>query len=261
MKKLSTMLMVFLMIFTLVGCGGASDKNDDNDEQKVIQNEEIKSEETEKEYNETVDVQGVDLPIDEYPFLDSLVLPDDGVVSSIDDEWYKEDGIIDIYVKPIIKAEQVNAYKQKLASAGYKEAEVSGLTSPDFKLELLIGDMWVESEGYLIITVYDTNSDGGNALTSLANLEIEGIEIPEEVAKYVGTLDSIYEEDENTIRASLRNADDDAFERLFSYYALSGTLDEEQSTRTEKIYIYEWGYVCATHFGVDEEIAIEIKKE
>ena len=270
MKKLIALLLAFVMVLSLAACGGKDEEkapsSDDNTSSSSVQQEqeeeapEADAEPVSDEPAEPVEEpmpEGVDLPIDTYPFLEGLVLPDDAVVTEVDDQWYAEDGVIDMIVKPM-DADKVAAYLEKLASAGYTEAEVSGLVSPDYKFELLVGDMWIDM-GYINLTIYDTESDGGNSLTGVADLDIPDVaDIPEEVAKYVGTMDYAYAENANLVRIGLRNADDDAFERLIGYYALSGTLDEANSTNSEKIYNFSWGSVRATHFGVDEEITIEI---
>ena len=266
MKKLLSLLLTLALIFSLAACGGGGDEktpsSDDmtpGSSQQQPQNTPAPAED-EGEPDNTPDVSipdGVEIPVDKYPFLESLVLPDDAVVTEVDDSWYAEDGIIDMIVKPM-DADKVAAYLEKLETAGYTEAEVSGLVSPDYRFEMSVGDMWIDM-GYINLTIYDTNSDGGNSLTGLADLDIPDVaDIPEEAAKYVGTMDYAYSEGPNLVKVGLRNADDDAFERLIGYYALSGTLDDENSTSSEKIYLFDWGSVRATHFGFDEEIALEI---
>lgn len=263
MKKLFALFLAMMMVFSLTACGGGDDEktpSSDNPPVSSQQQEQNTPAPGTNEPDNSGDVSipdGVEIPVDKYPFLESLVLPDDAAVTEVDDSYYVEDGIIDMIVKPM-DADKVTAYLEKLEAAGYTEAEVSGLVSPDYKLELLVGDMWIDM-GYINLTVYDTNSDGGNSLTGLADLDIPDVaNIPEEAAKYVGTMDYAYAESANLVRIGLKNADDDAFERLIGYYALGGTLDEEKSTSSEKVYVFSWGSVRATHFGVDEEIAIEI---
>ncbi|MBQ3077078.1 MAG: hypothetical protein IJC43_04400 [Clostridia bacterium] len=264
MKKCFALLLALVMALSLAACGGGGEETPPGSEEDPPvggqQQEQNTPDPGEDEPDDTPEVSvpdGVEIPVDKYPFLESLVLPDDAVVTEVDDSWYEEDGIIDMIVKPM-DADKVAAYLEKLETAGYTEAEVSGLVSPDYRFEMSVGDMWIDM-GYINLTIYDTNSDGGNSLTGLADLEIaDGPELPEEVAKYVGTFDYAYSEGSNLVKVGLRNADDDAFERLIGYYALSGTLDEENSTSSEKIYLFDWGSVRATHFGVDEEIALEI---
>ena len=262
MKKLFALLLAMVMVLSLAACGGGGDdktpSSGDNPPASGQQQEQNTPDPVKPDNNGDVSIpDSVEIPIDKYPFLESLVLPDDAVVTEVDDSWYAEDGIIDMIVKPM-DADKVTAYLEKLEAAGYTEAEVSGLVSPDYKLELLVGDMWIDM-GYINLTIYDTNSDGGNSLTGLADLDIPDVaDIPEEAAKYVGTMDYAYAENANLVRIGLKNADDNAFERLIGYYALGGTLDEENSTSSEKVYVFSWGSVRATHFGVDEEIAIEI---
>ena len=272
MKKLLALLLALVMVLSLAACGGGDEKtpsNDDKTSGSIGQQEQNSPDPVEDEPEETDPVetdpivqdapQSLDIPVDQYPFLSSLVLPDDGAVTSIDDTWYMEDGIIEMVVKPMT-FDKVAAYREKLANAGYTEHEVSGLVSPDFKLELLIGDMWVDSMRYITLTIYDPNCDGGNSLTGLADLELaDGIELPAEVAKYVGTFDYAYQDGPNTVKVGLRNVEDTDLERLTGYYALNGgVLDEALSTDSEMVYGFSWGSVRASYSGADEELTLEI---
>ena len=272
MKKLFTLLLALVMVLSLAACGGGDEKtpsNDDKTSGSIGQQEQNSPDPVEDEPEETDPVetdpivqdapQSLDIPVDQYPFLSSLVLPDDGAVTSIDDTWYMEDGIIEMVVKPMT-FDKVAAYREKLANAGYTEHEVSGLVSPDFKLELLIGDMWVDSMRYITLTIYDPNCDGGNSLTGLADLELaDGIELPAEVAKYVGTFDYAYEDGPNTVKVGLRNVEDTDLERLTGYYALNGgVLDEALSADSEMVYGFSWGSVRVSYSGADEELTLEI---
>lgn len=272
MKKLLALLLALVMALSLAACGGGDEKtpsNDDKTSGSIGQQEQNTPDPVEDEPEETDPVetdpivqdapQSLDIPVDQYPFLSSLVLPDDGAVTSIDDTWYMEDGIIEMVVKPMT-FDKVAAYREKLANAGYTEHEVSGLVSPDFKLELLIGDMWVDSMRYITLTIYDPNCDGGNSLTGLADLELaDGIELPAEVAKYVGTFDYAYEDGPNTVKVGLRNVEDTDLERLTGYYALNGgVLDETLSTDSEQVYTFSWGSVRVSYSDADEELTLEI---
>ena len=272
MKKLFALLLALVMVLSLAACGGGDEKtpsNDDKTSGSIGQQEQNTPDPVEDEPEETDPVetdpivqdapQSLEIPVDQYPFLSSLVLPDDGAVTSIDDTWYMEDGIIEMVVKPMT-FDKVAAYREKLANAGYTEHEVSGLVSPDFKLELLIGDMWVDSMRYITLTIYDPNCDGGNSLTGLADLELaDGIELPAEVAKYVGTFDYAYQDGPNTVKVGLRNVEDTDLERLTGYYALNGgVLDEALSTDSEQIYTFSWGSVRVSYSNADEELTLEI---
>ena len=272
MKKLFALLLALVMVLSLAACGGGDEKtpsNDDKTSGSIGQQEQNSPDPVEDEPEETDPVetdpivqdapQSLDIPVDQYPFLSSLVLPDDGAVTSIDDTWYMEDGIIEMVVKPMT-FDKVAAYREKLANAGYTEHEVSGLVSPDFKLELLIGDMWVDSMRYITLTIYDPNCDGGNSLTGLADLELaDGIELPAEVAKYVGTFDYAYQDGPNTVKVGLRNVEDTDLERMTGYYALNGgVLDETLSTDSEQVYTFSWGSVRVSYSDADEELTLEI---
>lgn len=272
MKKLFALLLALVMVLSLAACGGGDEKtpsNDDKTSGSIGQQEQNSPDPVEDEPEETDPVetdpivqdapQSLEIPMDQYPFLASLVLPDDGAVTSIDDTWYMEDGIIEMVVKPMT-FDKVAAYREKLANAGYTEHEVSGLVSPDFKLELLIGDMWVDSMRYITLTIYDPNCDGGSSLTGLADLELaDGIELPAEVAKYVGTFDYAYEDGPNTVKVGLRIVEDTDLERLTGYYALNGgVLDEALSTDSEQVYTFSWGSVRVSYSDADEELTLEI---
>ena len=269
MKKLFALLLALMMALSLVACGGGDEKTPSNDDKTPGSSGQQEQntpdpDEGEDESVETAPLvqdtpQSLDIPVDQYPFLSSLVLPDDGAVTSIDDTWYMEDGIIEMVVKPMT-FDKVAAYREKLANAGYTEHEVSGLVSPDFKLELLIGDMWVDSMRYITLTIYDPNCDGGNSLTGLADLELaDGIELPAEVAKYVGTFDYAYQDGPNTVKVGLRNVEDTDLERLTGYYALNGgVLDEALSTDSEQVYTFAWGSVRVSYSSANEEATLEI---
>ena len=267
MKKLFALLLALVMVLSLAACGGEKPVESNPPETDPPAQTQPAPTETEPAETDPVETdpivqdapQSLEIPVDQYPFLSSLVLPDDGAVTSIDDTWYMEDGIIEMVVKPMT-FDKVAAYREKLANAGYTEHEDSGLVSPDFKLELLIGDMWVDSMRYITLTIYDPNCDGGNSLTGLADLELaDGIELPAEVAKYVGTFDYAYQDGPNTVKVGLRNVEDTDLERLTGYYALNGgVLDEALSTDSEQIYTFSWGSVRVSYSDADEELTLEI---
>ena len=274
MKRLFALLLAMVMALSLAACGGDDDKTPSNEDKtpgSSGQQEQnapdpdggadgpVKTDPVGTDPTFQDAPQSVEIPIDRYPFLASLVLPDDGAVTSIDDTWYIEDGIIEMVIKPMT-FDKVAAYREKLAEAGYTEHEVSGLVSPDFKLELLIGDMWVDSMRYITLTIYDPSCDGGNSLTGLADLELaDGIELPTEAAKYVGTFDYAYKDGPDTVKVGLRNVEDTDLERLTGYYALNGgVLDEALSTGSQQVYTFAWGSVRVSYSGADEEATLEI---
>ncbi len=162
MKKWLSMLMVLMMLFTLTACGGGGDAQ----QQEANNNDVVEKQQQEEQNvpNEEDVVEempaGIEVPYDKYPWLESLVLPDDAVVTSYDDQWYAEDGVITLIVKPMT-ADKVAAYEQKLKEAGYTDAEVSGVVSPDGKFEMAVGDTWVDIDGYIDLTIFDT-STGAN---------------------------------------------------------------------------------------------------
>ena len=154
MKKLLAILLAAMMVFALAACGDNNTTDHDKDSPGVSQN----CGESTNDGGDTNLPESVDIPVDKYPFLESLVLPDNAVVTSVDDEYYTENGIITIIVKPITTSAQVDAYKDKLKNAGYTDAEVAGLVSPDGKFEMSVGSTWVEISGYIDLTIYDKGS-------------------------------------------------------------------------------------------------------
>ncbi len=154
MKKILAILLAAMMLLSLAACGDNNTTDPDSDNPGVSQN----GGESTNDGGDTNLPESVDIPVDKYPFLESLVLPDNAVVTSVDDEYYTENGIITIIVKPITTSAQVDAYKDKLKNAGYTDAEVAGLVSPDGKYEMSIGSTWVEISGYIDLTIYDKGS-------------------------------------------------------------------------------------------------------
>lgn len=153
MKKLFALLLAMMMVFALAACGdNEPDSGSERDKPGASQNVNQDSE----YYENNEPPTALDIPYDKYPWLEGIVLPDDAVVTGFDDEYYAQDGVVTMIVEPITTAEQVTAYKEKLKKAGYTDAEVSGLVSPNGKFEMSVGDMWVESMGYMNLTVYDT---------------------------------------------------------------------------------------------------------
>ena len=158
MKKLLSLLLILAMIFCFAACGGDEPAVDEGG-QDGQQQEQQGGDEQQADGSGGENTQlpeAVDIPYDKYPWLEGIVLPDDAVITSFDDQWYAEDGIVEMIAKPVTM-EQVAAYEAKLDAAGYTAAEVAGLVSPHGKFELLVGDMWVESMGYMNLTVYETN--------------------------------------------------------------------------------------------------------
>ncbi len=155
MKKLLAILLAMMMVFALAACGNnETPSGSEGDKPGTSQNDDKGGGNNGGKNNDLP--TAVDIPYAKYPWLEGIVLPDNAVVTSFDDEYYAENGIVTMIVKPITTAEQVTAYKAKLKAAGYTDAEVSGLVSPNGKFEMSVGDMWVESMGYMNLTVYDT---------------------------------------------------------------------------------------------------------
>ena len=153
MKRIISILLAMMMLLSLAACGDNNTTDPDKDNPGVSQS----GGESTDTGGDTKLPEAVDIPVDKYPFLESLVLPDNAVATSIDDEWYADDGVITIIVKPITTSEQVDAYKDKLKAAGFTDAEVSGFVSPDGKFEMSIGTTWIEASGYIDLTIYAKN--------------------------------------------------------------------------------------------------------
>ena len=167
MKKLLALFLTAALLFSLAACGGGGGSTPagsdhtpaGSDSTPAVSRQPEQGTNTPAPGSDSPSVSvmpdGVELPTDKYPFLAGLVLPDDAVVTSVNDEWYEDSGVVELIVKPMT-AEKVDAYMEKLQAAGYTEAEVSGLVSPDGTFELGIMDTWVEIEGYINLTVFDT---------------------------------------------------------------------------------------------------------
>lgn len=156
MKKILAIQLAAMILFSFVACS-TNDAPSSNESSGTSQIDNQGS--SENNGGENTDLPAaVEIPYDKYPWLEGIVLPDDAVVTDFDDEYYEEDGVVTMVIKPITTAEQVAAYEAKLKAAGYTEAEVSGLVSPNGKFEMSVGSMWVESMGYMNLTIYDTFS-------------------------------------------------------------------------------------------------------
>ncbi len=148
MKKTLAILLAAMMLFSMAACSTDEESPPpDSDSSRVSQNDGYSTDES------STLPTGIDLPADKYPWLDGLVLPDDAVITSIDDEYYEEDGFLTLYIRPM-DTEKANAYLEKLRTAGYTDDPVAGLNSPNRKYDLVVGTSFVDL-GYISLTLYD----------------------------------------------------------------------------------------------------------
>ena len=94
---------------------------------------------------------GVDLPVDQYPWTAGLVLPDGAVITSIQDEYYETDGNIKLVVEPMDEAKTA-AYLEKLENSGFTK-DVGGWINPDVQFDLNVMD-W-SSMGYVTLSLWE----------------------------------------------------------------------------------------------------------
>ena len=180
MKKIFALAMILALSLSLVACGGKDElKPSGNDDPGTSQQTQQPGN-TPDDNNGDVSVpEGVAIPTDKYPYLKSLVLPDNAAVTEVDDAGYEAGAMVSMIVKPMDK-EKVAAYLEKLKTEGYTEGD-NCLVSPDGNLELAVDDMMLEL-GYISLAAFD-RSDGG---TPSGNGAPDGnSETEKEVAAYL----------------------------------------------------------------------------
>ncbi|MCC8026673.1 MAG: hypothetical protein LIP16_15405 [Clostridium sp.] len=178
MKKILAFAMILALSLSLAACGGKDEPKPSGDDSPGQQTEQPGN--TPDDDNGAVSVpDGVAIPTDKYPYLKSLVLPDNAAVTEVDDTGYEAGAMVSMIVKPMDK-EKVAAYLEKLKTEGYTEGD-NCLVSPDGNLELAVDDMMLEL-GYISLAAFD-RSDGG---TPSGNGAPDGnSETEKEVAAYL----------------------------------------------------------------------------
>ncbi len=263
MKKLITLLMILMMIFTFAACGGDVTPQDEGGGEgtEVSQDNEVNDEgnndtENSGDTGNTIPT-GLDAYVSQYPFLSGLVYPDDVEVTEFDDGDYGDDKVIYMTLETVDEA-KVDAYLKKTKAVDYADEGYDFAVVVDSNGdETMIIDYSSVDYGRLHIEAYDNGSSEGSV--TLSDASIEGYEIPAVALKYVGTLDKAYSDSDQVFYIKATNVSTGAFDTLVDYYAANGgTLDTENSTSSEKIYEFDWGTVWATHFSVDGKISIEI---
>ena len=156
MKKILALALALALVLSLAACGGKDDPKPSGGSSGGQQTQQPAN--TPDDNNGDVSVpQGVALPTEKYPYLKSLVLPDNAAVTEVDDAGYEAGAMVSMIVKPMDK-EKVAAYLEKLKTEGYTEGD-NCLVSPDGSLELTVDDMMLEL-GYISLAAFD-RSDGG----------------------------------------------------------------------------------------------------
>lgn len=167
MKRILALALALMLALSLAACGGKDGpKPSGSDKPDTQQTDPGASQQTPQPGNTPDDnkgdisvPEGVAIPIEKYPYLKSLVLPDNAAVTEVDDAGYEAGAMVSMIVKPMDK-EKVAAYLEKLETEGYTEGD-NCLVSPDGNLELAVDDMMLEL-GYISLATFD-RSDGGGA--------------------------------------------------------------------------------------------------
>ena len=156
MKKIFALALALVLSLSLAACGGKDDPKPSGSTDPGQQTEQPGD--TPDDNNGDVSVpQGVALPTEKYPYLKSLVLPDNAAVTEVDDAGYEASDMVSMIVKPMDK-EKVAAYLEKLKTEGYTEGD-NCLVSPDGDLELAVDDMMLEL-GYISLAAFDRSGGG-----------------------------------------------------------------------------------------------------
>ena len=159
MKRFFAILLSLLMALSLAACGGKDDPNlSDNDTPGTSQQTEQPSDTPDDDTGDVSIPEGVELPTEKYPYLKSLVLPDNAAVTEVDDTGYEAGSMVSMIVQPMDK-DKVDAYLEKLKTEGYTEGD-NCLVSPDGNLEIVVDDMMLEL-GYISLAAFDRSNMGG----------------------------------------------------------------------------------------------------
>ena len=160
MKKILALAMILALVLSFSACGGGGNNDPKPSGNDTPGQQAEQPDNTPDDNNGDVSVpQGVALPTEKYPYLKSLVLPDNAAVTEVDDAGYEAGDMVSMIVKPMDK-EKVAAYLEKLKAEGYTEGD-NCFVSPDGNLELAVDDMMLEL-GYISLAAFD-RSDGGGA--------------------------------------------------------------------------------------------------
>ncbi len=247
MKKTVALLLAMMMVFALAACDTGDKPNTDGTTQNGGENNNGGS---------TAKLpDGLKPYVGQYPFLANLVFPDDATVTEFDDSDYSGDKMVSIMFESFDNS-KLDAYLDKVNATKEDGYEFAAVLNSDGDPVMII-DFSSISYGRVRIDVFDYGTVSGSA--TLSDATIDGYDLPAEALKYVGTLNKAYSDTDKVFYIKAKNASDGAFDELLNYYASNGgTLDEANSTSSEKVYTFSWGTITATHFSVDAELSIEI---
>lgn len=160
MKKILALTLALALAFSLTACGGKDEPKPSGNDNPGASQQTGQPTNTPDDDNRDVSVpDSVALPAEKYPYLKSLVLPDNAAVTEIDDAGYEAGSMISVIVLPMDEG-KVAAYLEKLNAAGYTEGDAC-LVSPDGNLELVVDDTMLEL-GYVSLAAFDRSGGGGS---------------------------------------------------------------------------------------------------
>ncbi len=261
MKKLFALLLALMMIFSLAACGDNNKPDADKDSSAISQNGdqsvgENNSGEENNNGGSTAELpEGLKSYVGQYPFLADFVYPEGATVTEFDDSDYSDDKMVSITFESF-DSSKLDAYLDKANVEKIDGYDFAAIMHTDDE-PLFVVDFSGVDDGLLYVEVYNYSGSAGSV--TLSDATIDGYDLPAEALKYVGTLNKAYSDTDKVFYIKAKSVSDGAFDELLNYYASNGgTLDEANSTSSEKVYTFSWGAITATHFSVDAELSIEI---
>ena len=255
MKKILTLLLVGLLVFSLAACGEDTNDPSGSDKPGVSQSgENNDSQGGENNGGSTGKLpEGLQQYVGQYPFLADLVFPDDANVTEFDDSDYSGDKMVSITIESMDES-KLNAYLDKIDATKEDGYDFAAVMNDDGDPVMVI-DFSSISNGRIRIDVYDYGTASGSATLSTAT--IDGYDIPDVALKYVGTFEKAYDDTDKVFYIKATDVTEGSFDALVDHYAANGgTLDTEYSTSSEKLFTFSWGKVIATRLG--SKLSIEI---
>ena len=261
MKKLLALLLVGIMIFSLAACGNNetpsdSESNNPGTSQGGENNNGGSNNNGGGNNNggSTAELpDGLKPYVGQYPFLATLVFPDDATVTEFDDSDYSGDKMVSITFE-FFDNGKLDAYLDKVNATKEDGYEFAAVLNSDGDPVMII-DFSSISYGRVRIDAFDYGTVSGSA--TLSEATINGYDLPAEALKYVGTFEKAYADTDKVFYIKANNITEGSFDELINYYASNGgTLDTEYSTSSEKLYTFSWGKIIATRLG--SKLSIEI---